>query len=132
MCFESHSNSCNGLENGRATTDRRLLEKYPDLESRCEHAWKGSAYSLARLLAIDPDSVPWRITPLELLRHSLGDFRIVREIGRGGMAIVYEADQLSLGRRVALKVLPFTATLQPKQLQRFLNEGASRGSIASS
>src|SRR5262245_61333578 len=37
---------------------------------------------------------------------SIGDFRIVRELGRGGMGIVYEAEQLSLNRRVALKILP--------------------------
>jgi serine/threonine protein kinase/tetratricopeptide (TPR) repeat protein len=52
----------------------------------------------------------------------LGDFRLIREIGRGGMGIVYEAEQLSLGRRVALKVLPFASTLDSKQLQRFKNE----------
>ncbi len=52
----------------------------------------------------------------------LGDFRILREIGRGGMGIVYEAVQLSLDRRVALKVLPFAAALDAKQLQRFKNE----------
>src|SRR5260370_31949401 len=52
----------------------------------------------------------------------LGDFRIVREVGRGGMGIVYEAVQLSLGRRVALKVLPFAAALDAKPLQRFKNE----------
>src|SRR5262249_17452864 len=51
-----------------------------------------------------------------------GDFRIVREIGRGGMGVVYEAVQISLGRRVALKVLPFAAAMDPKQLQRFKNE----------
>jgi serine/threonine protein kinase/tetratricopeptide (TPR) repeat protein len=52
----------------------------------------------------------------------LGDFRIVGEIGRGGMGVVYEAVQLSLGRRVALKVLPFAAALDPRQLQRFKTE----------
>jgi serine/threonine protein kinase/WD40 repeat protein len=52
----------------------------------------------------------------------LGDYRLLREIGRGGMGVVYEAEQISLGRRVALKVLPFAATLDPKQLQRFRNE----------
>jgi predicted Ser/Thr protein kinase len=52
----------------------------------------------------------------------LGDFRLVREIGRGGMGIVYEAEQLSLNRRVAVKVLPFAAALVPKQLHRFKNE----------
>jgi WD40 repeat protein/serine/threonine protein kinase len=52
----------------------------------------------------------------------LGDFRILREIGRGGMGVVYEAEQLSLGRRVALKVLPFAAALDPKRLQRFKTE----------
>jgi serine/threonine protein kinase len=52
----------------------------------------------------------------------LGDFRIIREIGRGGMGVVYEAVQLSLGRRVALKVLPFAAALDGKKLQRFKNE----------
>jgi serine/threonine protein kinase len=52
----------------------------------------------------------------------LGDFRLLREVGRGGMGVVYEAEQISLGRRVALKVLPFAAALDAKQLQRFKNE----------
>jgi WD40 repeat protein/serine/threonine protein kinase len=53
---------------------------------------------------------------------ALTDFRFIRELGRGGMGIVYEAEQLSLGRRVALKILPFSAMLDPRQLQRFQNE----------
>lgn len=53
---------------------------------------------------------------------TLGDFRIVRELGRGGMGVVYEAEQLSLGRRVALKTMTFAGTLDPRQLVRFENE----------
>jgi serine/threonine protein kinase len=60
---------------------------------------------------------------------ALGDFRIIREIGRGGMGVVYEAEQLSLGRRVALKVLPFAAALDATRLQRFKNEAQAAAQL---
>src|SRR5207253_3906765 len=53
------------------------------------------------------------------LPQQLGDFRILREIGRGGMGLVYEAVQESLGRHVALKVLPFHSLMDPTILERF-------------
>ena len=56
-------------------------------------------------------------------------FRIVGELGRGGMGVVYEAEQLSIGRRVALKVLPFAALLDDRQLQRFKNEARAAGTL---
>ncbi len=52
----------------------------------------------------------------------LGDYRLLREIGCGGMGIVYEAEQISLRRKVALKILPFAAGSDSRQLQRFHNE----------
>jgi serine/threonine protein kinase len=52
----------------------------------------------------------------------LGDFNLIREIGRGGMGVVYEAQQISLRRRVALKTLPFMGGADSRQLQRFRNE----------
>jgi WD40 repeat protein/serine/threonine protein kinase len=60
--------------------------------------------------------------PGDAVTGTLGDFRVLREVGRGGMGVVYEAEQISLGRRVALKVLPFAAALDARQLQRFKNE----------
>jgi WD40 repeat protein/serine/threonine protein kinase len=59
----------------------------------------------------------------------LGDFRIVREVGRGGMGIVYEAEQMSLRRRVALKVLPFAGMLDPRALRRLHNEARAAASL---
>ena len=59
----------------------------------------------------------------------LGDFRIIREVGRGGRGVVYEAEQISLGRRVALKVLPFASALDSQQLQRFKNEAQAAAQL---
>ena len=60
---------------------------------------------------------------------TLGDFKLMREIGRGGMGIVYEAVQTTLDRRVAVKILPFAAVADAQRLKRFQNEIRAAGSL---
>ena len=57
----------------------------------------------------------------------LGEFRLIREIGRGGMGVVFEAEQGSGGRRVALKVLPAGASPDARRRHRFQAEAQAAG-----
>ena len=83
--------------------------------SRLSRLWSTWARRRSR---IPPGSSRNRATH-DLAPRVLGDYRILREIGRGGMGVVYEAEQRSLNRRVALKVLPMAAALDARQFQRF-------------
>ena len=84
-----------------------------------------------QLLAVSGPGEPGALATGEtaFVNGVLGDFRIIREVGRGGMGIVYEAEQISLSRRVALKVLPFAATMDSRHLQRFHNEARAAANL---
>ncbi|MBN2292688.1 MAG: tetratricopeptide repeat protein [Pirellulales bacterium] len=100
-----------------------LIREFPDQARRLRQLLPAiQALADLGLSAVDGSLNTVRPEHGETITGFLGDFRIIKEIGRGGMGIVYEAEQVSLGRRVALKVLPFAAVLDPKQLQRFKNE----------
>jgi serine/threonine-protein kinase len=65
----------------------------------------------------------------ELSGTQLGDYQILRRLGRGGMADVYLAEQRSLHRRVALKVLRRALAEDESYLQRFRNEARAAASL---
>ncbi len=71
---------------------------------------------------------PPRVTPLPEIGQQFGDYRVVRRLGHGGMGVVYEADHLPSGRRVALKVLS-RALDSPEARRRFLREGRLAASV---
>jgi len=111
------------LETGKCPPRQEFLARHAEIGTELAHCLDG--LELVHRAALDMRQESNSATSEFVSEESqlpLGDFRIVREIGRGGMGIVYEAIQLSLGRRVALKVLPFVASLDPTRLQRFKNE----------
>ncbi|MFT3920916.1 MAG: serine/threonine-protein kinase [Myxococcales bacterium] len=117
------------LEAGRTPSRQEFLAKHPEIASELAECLEGLdlVHDAAKIVRpIEPSSSPLSADELKL---PLGDFRIVREIGRGGMGVVYEAMQLSLGRRVALKVLPLAAALDPLHLQRFKNEAQAAAQL---
>lgn len=85
---------------------------------------------------LDNDRQSFKTSPAQAIQgggevpyNKLGDFRLIREIGRGGMGVVYEAQQLSLNRTVALKVLPAHLTLREETVTRFKREAATAGKL---
>jgi eukaryotic-like serine/threonine-protein kinase len=110
---------------GEQPTLREYLERHPDLADEIrdlfpallmmEDLGESSGETTGSLAANNGAAVGIRL-------QRLGDYRILREIGRGGMGVVYEAEQESLGRRVALKVLSTGSLLDPKQVRRFERE----------
>jgi serine/threonine protein kinase len=115
------------LEAGGRPSRAELAARYPDLAQELEPYLEALNLFYAAAPLLQPAGEPAAAD--NLAAQPLGDFRLRREIGRGGMGIVYEAEQLSLGRRVALKILPFAATLDQRQLQRFRNEAQAAGCL---
>jgi serine/threonine protein kinase len=110
------------LEAGSQPSRAALVARHPDLAVELGECLDALEFVHSTAPRLDATPGPERGPgPLEA-GVAVGDFRILREIGRGGMGVVYEAEQLSLGRRIALKVLPLAQTLDARHLRRFKTE----------
>jgi len=119
--FDRYSSA---LDNGDHEEAEKILAAHPEIGEEFRTPLRG-LYLLGREA---------RHRQTELLSEQqpakrLGDFELGEELGRGGMGIVYAARQASLQRDVALKILPFTAVLDPRQVARFQNEAQAAASL---
>ncbi len=102
------------IDSGRRIDTAEYLQRYPDLSPRLKEFFKTQGVDG---LSTDGPALPPGST--------LDDYRVIGEIGRGGMGYVYEAEQLSLKRHVALKVLPSGALRNQKAVDRFRREATA-------
>ena len=123
------------LEAGKHPSRKEMLARYPDIADELGACLDGLAFVHSAAARLHNDSSSPAARPAmeveadAVAGKPLGDFRLLREIGRGGMGVVYEAVQLSLGRRVAVKVLPLAAAFDQRHLQRFHNEAQAAAQL---
>ena len=111
------------LNRGEPVDVRKIAAGHPDLAPDLEAALE----AVSDLLLAPADAAG---AEDGMARRRFGDFEIVREIGRGGMGVVYEAIQVSVERRVALKVLPPALGASGARGLRFAREGKAAGRLS--
>ena len=112
-------------ERGEAVSREDLLAQYPQFAERLAACLDGVALFGAGGSASQRGSAD---SYLPKVPESIGDFEILRELGRGGMGVVYEAREKSLDRIVAVKVMRF-GVVDPRALERFQREAETAGAL---
>ena len=111
--------------NGELPSIEEYARAHPDLADEIRELFP----TIAAMERSKPRPAAPKIEREALPLEQLGDFRLLGEIGRGGMGIVYEAEQVSLGRHVAVKVLPKQSLLDESHLKRFEREAQTAAKL---
>jgi len=114
--------------NGERPTVEGYANRHPELSDSIRRMFPLAA-SIERIKINEQVAEDGSATLAGRVLTQLGDFRIVREIGRGGMGIVFEAHQKSLDRTVAIKVLPKQSLLDDEALERFRTEATTAAAM---
>jgi serine/threonine protein kinase/WD40 repeat protein len=113
--------------NGERPRLEEYCKRYPNLADEIRSLFP-ALVELERVKDDAGDQLAVTATTLPPITE-LGDFRLLREVGRGGMGVVYEAEQVSLGRRVAIKLLPATVFRDPAKRRRFEREAKAAAKL---
>ncbi len=111
---------------GERATVEEYAERYPDLAEEIRDLFP-AVIAMERLN--ERAHVDFRPVQEDVSVEQLGDYRVISEVARGGMGIVYEAEQVTLGRRVAVKVLPKMALRGEKDVLRFHREARTSAKL---
>lgn len=109
------------LEQGHRPKVEEYAQKHPEIAEQIRLTFPALEL-VGNALSSSDDAMLGAAAADRVGQLRLGDFQMVRELGRGGMGVVYEARQISMGRQVALKILPFAALADEMPLRRFKNE----------
>ena len=111
-------------QQGERPTIKEYCDRHPELANEIRELFEAIAMvEDLKPASDDPDgTLGGVVAKVGAPLRQVGDYRILREVGRGGMGVVYEAEQESLGRRVALKILPRSAAGDARSLLRFERE----------
>ncbi len=113
---------------GERPSIQEYVDRHPELAADIHELFPAMA-EMEQAKEDHQEAAEETATPATPALEKLGDFRIIREVGSGGMGVVYEAEQVSLGRHVALKVLPRTKLLDARAKRRFEREAKAAAKL---